>query len=391
MGNYIGKVTWCLPNVDFVKFDSRNEFNWTTNRYEARDYGHSIQIQAVSNAGEVRLSCEYEANGAVPQYMTITVINDLVQMTRHKVEAPSVGAPLSTPQIYLKSNCGSQVFQNSMNSPNTITNRMVSATIQNTFSAGYAIAASGDPPVQIPTSYLNNLDFQLVDANFFPIELLNPMYLTISVTPVPLDANNDLSQWVGRLPLNAQTPAEKAQSEAEAKAQAEAQAQAEAEAKEKAETQELAYQLVVQVLAPIAQQQMVQQQVAMAQLQLQQVKQGIVQNLLQEPDVLEFIKEMPEKKAIKFLDKLANDIIKQGAEEEDENDTPALTDGAPIEQPIEQPETVWSAEPTAAETPSWADFPPQEPQPETETVQEQAPQEPQMLWSLEDLPLSGQM
>jgi hypothetical protein len=326
------------------------------------------------------------AHGSLDLDITITVINDLVEITRHKLEAPSIGNPLSTPQMYLKSNCGVQVFQNSLLNPKTITNCMVSATIQNTFSAGYAITASGDAPVQIPTSYLNNLNFQLVDANFRAIQLLNPLYLTISVTPVPLDANNDLSQWNGHLPSDAATPAQKAQSDAETKAQAEAQAQADEEAKQKADIQQLAYQLVVQVLAPIAQQQMVQQQVVVAQLQLQQVKQGIVQNLLQEPDVLEFIQGMPKKKAIKFLNSLADDIIKQGAEEEeDENDTPAVTDGTPIEQPTDQPtDTVWSAEPTPGETPSWADFP------ETETVQEPTPQEPQMLYSLDDLPFGSQ-
>jgi hypothetical protein len=323
------------------------------------------------------------AHGSLDLYMTINVINDIMEVKRHKLEAPSVGNPLSTPQMYLKSNCGAQVFQNSLLNPEAIRNCMVSATIQNTFSAGYPISASGDAPVQIPTSYLNNLDFQLVDANFQSIQLLNPMYLTICVIPVPQDANNDLSQWVGHLPLDAPTPEQKAQTEAEEKTKAEAQAQAEEEAKQKADTEQLAYQLVVQVLAPIAQQQMVQQEVAMAQMQLEQVKQGIVQNLLQDQDVLAFIQTLPKNKVPKFIDKLADDIINQAVEEEEEkNETAEVPPTSETDPSAMSPQEIPPQPPVEA---------PATPDPNTEVVQETTPENFSEKPTLEDAPITGQM
>jgi hypothetical protein len=273
----------------------------------------------------------------------VHVINDLVHSVRQKIEAQAVGNPMSTPLLYLRSNCGNQVFQNSMVSPNSITNCMVSATIQNTFSAGYSIQAMGDAPIQIPTTYLNNLDFQLVDANFQPLRLLNPMYLTISTSPIAKDENNDLSQWNGRLPFNAPTPEQKAELDAKAKADAEAKEQAEAEAQAKEQMQATAFALVVQVLAPIAQEQVVQTQLALAQQQEQTIKQEVVKALLQEPDVIEFIWKMPKKDVIPFLDALTTQIIEQGTQEqqaeapaqEPTSEMATTEQATPIETPVE--------------------------------------------------------
>jgi hypothetical protein len=142
--NYCHDIVWHMPNQDFVKFvGTRIVFSVTNQRWEAEDYGHSIPLQAVSNAGSVVLSwwftsnSAYDANnGKKTLTMTINVINDLVAVSYYTVEAPSVGNPLSTPQLYLESNCGNQIYFNPVGNPNTTMNIQVSATLQNCFSPG---------------------------------------------------------------------------------------------------------------------------------------------------------------------------------------------------------------------------------------------------------------
>jgi hypothetical protein len=414
---YTKVLRWYLSDMNVVKFNGRfrNEVDWshafpgdTLPEYylfSADDVGQSVPLIALSEAGTANLLCECvsypnginEVDKEVRYIkMTITVINDLVTATRWKLEAPAVGNPLSTPQLYLMSNIGSQVYQNKLTTPDFITNAQVSATIQNTFSAGYSISASGDAPVQVSTASLNNLTFELVDANFSPIALLNPMYITISATPVPISANNDLSQFTGKMPKDAPTRAEKAQAEADAKVQADAQAQADAqtaeanaEAKRRADIQNLAFELIVQVLTPIAQQQMIEQQVAMAKMQEQQIKEGVAQHLLQDPTVQEFISTLPEHEVVPFVKKLVKQVIKQGVEQAQAEAPQPM--GVPTgqvitEQPIVQPPT---DQPAEAETQVPAETPiaqtivqpttdqPAEAQPETATI--------------DDLPISGQL
>jgi hypothetical protein len=381
-GRYQPETSFIYTHTVTVHDDYLNEDNEVVQLeqyfYSADDVGQSVPIIALSQVGETDLLCAYtvypdaeleSAGNATMSFvkvphdpqtrylkMHITVINDLTEKAKRKTEAPAVGNPLSTPQLYMVSNCGSQVFQNSLTYPDRLTNGQISASIQNSFSAGYSIAAAGDAPVQLPTLQLNNLNFQLVDANFKPVKLLNPMYLTICITPVSQDANNDLSQWAGHLPLNAPTRAEKAQSDADAKVQADAQAQADAEAKEKSDVQALAFHLVVQVLAPIVQQQMVEQQVAMAQMQEQQLKEGVVQSLLQDETVREFLETLPENQVVPFIKKLAKQVLKQGMTEE-QDDT----------QPIVEPTTDQQPPDASQQAP---------PQPETPTIDQEAIVEP---------------
>jgi hypothetical protein len=328
--------------------------------------------------------------------MTINVINDLVEVARPSIEAPAVGNPMSTPILYLKSNVGNQVFQNTTIHPDTINNLMVSATIQNTFSPGYSISAMGDAAVETSGTYLNNLNFQLVDANFQPVKLLSPMYLTISLTPIVQDANNDLSKWDGALPRDAPTPAQKAIADAEAQVQVEEQQKVEKKVKEKDELQELAYSLIVQVLSPLVQEQLqqqqmqqvaqiVQQEIANAKQEKQEVKQGIVQALLQDPDTLEMIEQLPEKEVGPFLNALVKEIMTQGMKEEPEQPaepTPDIAPDAPIAETVGVPE-YQPAPDQPTEAPAEA---PAEAPPEGEPVQDATPQP-----TLEDADISGIM
>jgi hypothetical protein len=98
------------------------------------------------------------------------------------------------------------MFKNSVTQPYQLTVAQVSAVINNTFSPGYPITATGDPAIRIPTGNLSNLSFELVDGNFKPLRLLNPLYLTLQVNPADPAPTEDISQWNGKLPKDAPTP-----------------------------------------------------------------------------------------------------------------------------------------------------------------------------------------
>jgi hypothetical protein len=259
--------------------------------------------------------------------MTINVINDLVEILRPKIEAPAVGNPLSTPQLYLKSNCGAQVLQNSMVTPDTITNCMVSATIQNSFSAGYSIQASGDAPVRIATANLSNLSFQLLDGNFRPLKLLNPLYLTMSVSPVPQDPGELAGMMI---PKNSPTSAQKAEQEVQAKKEQEAKEMAEAQEQQKVNTQNQAFQLMVQYFGPLVQQQqaIVAQQQEQAQLEQNKLA------LLQQPEVLQDLEGMSQADQPTYLDMMAQQMLQQQQQEQQQKEQ----EEAAAEEEEEQPE-----------------------------------------------------
>jgi hypothetical protein len=93
-----------------------------------------------------------------------------------------------------------------MSAPNKLEVAQVSAVINNTFSPAYPITAVGNGAVIIDTMNLSNLSFQLVDGNFKPLRLLNPMYLTLDVRPADILPYEDISQFNGKLPKDAPTP-----------------------------------------------------------------------------------------------------------------------------------------------------------------------------------------
>jgi hypothetical protein len=300
--NYISDVTWYLLSQNTVKFTG--DFGWSIshNRWEAVDNGLSVPIQACSNEDEEEIHCRFtaydmkeKASVIHEDSMIIKVLNDVLEIPRKKIEAPAVGNPLSTPQLYLKSNCGAQVFQNSMLKLDDLTNSMVSATIHNSFSAGYTIQASGDAPVKIGTALLSNLSFQLVDGNFQPLKLLNPMYLTLSVTPIPEDPK-ELEGMI--IPKTA--PERAAQKEAQAKADA------------ITKTQNDAYQALLQYFGPLVQQQQAQQQQAEQQQQVEQNKIELLQNL----DFLSALSDVPKAQQPSYLEQMAQQMLQQQMQEQ---------------------------------------------------------------------------
>jgi hypothetical protein len=55
---------------------------------------------------------------------------------------------------------------------------------------------------------LSNVSYRLVDANFKPVKLLNPMYLPIVVNPLTPNPNTDISMFNGKLPRDKPTQRE---------------------------------------------------------------------------------------------------------------------------------------------------------------------------------------
>jgi hypothetical protein len=216
-------------NISFQGASEQDDDGW----WHAVDNLHAVSIKAgncITGVGldgkpyYAKLYCKWEEQWdnvwtTHTDSLRFEVINDLIPIIRHKVEAPAVGNPMSTPQLYLMSNCGNQVYRNSVAEPDQLVNAMVSATMSNSFSPGYPILASGETVQRFPTSALANLSFWLVDGNFRPVKLLNPMYLTITVNPIEQDPSRDISQWNALLPINAPTPEQKAKAEQAQQAQ----------------------------------------------------------------------------------------------------------------------------------------------------------------------------
>jgi hypothetical protein len=231
-----------------------------------------------------------------------------------------------------------------MLTPKYITNAQVSATIANSFSAGYSISATGDASVQMPTTYLNNLSFRLVDSNFIPIKLLNPLYITISTTPVPISANNDISQWKGKMPSDAPTSEQKAKMDAEKKAQDEADAKAKAIEEENTATQQKAFQYLVQYLGPMVEQ---QKAIVAQQQQAQQLEENKLA-LLQQPEVLAGLEQLPEEEQPEYLNQMAEQMLQQQQQAQQEQQQDQIAEeGEQTEAPPVVPEVIafemWNA------------------------------------------------
>ena len=99
----------------------------------------------------------------------------------------TVGFMLSTPVLYLTSNLGQKAYLNNQRSGN-IQNSRVVMRINNSFSANYPIiAGNAEFQTVVPSGDLSNVEFVLVDANMVQIELLSPMYLSVSIRDGVID------------------------------------------------------------------------------------------------------------------------------------------------------------------------------------------------------------
>lgn len=101
----------------------------------------------------------------------------------YKFTPKSVGYTLSTPILYVVSNLGVKSYRNLSTSSSS---SRILMKLNNSYASNYPIVATnGDFMTTICSNDLSYVELSLVDANMHEIKLLNPMYLTINVSPIP--------------------------------------------------------------------------------------------------------------------------------------------------------------------------------------------------------------
>jgi hypothetical protein len=232
---------WEIPTTSkrFLKFTQ----GLTPEGY-GKDDGRSIIVQALRTAtteaeviakawkwhwkDEETKKEKVKDGDAVNVVFTLTILSDQIETQDWGVEAPYVGSSMSTNQLYLLTNCGNQLFKNSLDEPRRLDNFMVAAYMHNSFMAGGTLTGTGMQPITMSDCDLSKLEFRLVDCNYHPIKLTSPLYVTMKIEPAE-DPAQDISMWKGKLPKNLPTPQEKAQMEAQQQAQQEEEARKKAQ------------------------------------------------------------------------------------------------------------------------------------------------------------------
>lgn len=104
---------------------------------------------------------------------------------KYYLQIQSVGMFLSTPLLYLISNISDPSLRNATDNITSIQSCNTILRINNSFSPNIPIIANGDGSSSIiPSGCVSGAIFILVDANMKEIDLLNPMYITLTLTPV---------------------------------------------------------------------------------------------------------------------------------------------------------------------------------------------------------------
>jgi hypothetical protein len=209
-----------LPVVDYweIPEESKKHIRFSGAMNEAgngKDDSHTVSIRALHKPTPelVPASVEMHTTGGQVYIARVHVIGDQVEIVAQSIEAPRVGSSLSTPQLYLTTNCGGQVFKNDMTNPTVLDAVQIAAVFQNTFSPGMQLNGGGDITITLNDQDLSNIWFELVDSNFHPVKLNSPMQVSLKVEPAD-DPVTDIKGW--KLPKHAMTPQQKAQLEAEA-------------------------------------------------------------------------------------------------------------------------------------------------------------------------------
>lgn len=103
----------------------------------------------------------------------------------HKLQIKSVGYFLSTPILNLVSNIGDPSFRNNSDDLVNIQSCNTVLRINNSFSPNIPIVAAGNGFSSIvPSGCVSGSVFILVDANMHQIDLLNPMYITLTLEAI---------------------------------------------------------------------------------------------------------------------------------------------------------------------------------------------------------------
>ena len=103
----------------------------------------------------------------------------------YRLQMKSVGMYLSTPVLNLVSNIGDACYRNNSDDLVNIQSCNTVLRINNSFSPNIPIIAGGDGTVSIvPSGSVSGAVFILVDANMRQVDLLNPMYITLTLEAV---------------------------------------------------------------------------------------------------------------------------------------------------------------------------------------------------------------
>lgn len=103
----------------------------------------------------------------------------------HKLQINSVGYFLSTPILNLVSNIGDPSLRNNSDDIVNIQSCNTVLRINNSFSPNIPIVAAGNNYTSvIPSGCVSGAVFILVDANMHQVDLLNPMYITLTLEPI---------------------------------------------------------------------------------------------------------------------------------------------------------------------------------------------------------------
>ena len=100
----------------------------------------------------------------------------------------STGYEMCTPVLILLSNLGAATTLGDSKYPLNYKSCYVAMKFPNSMTPGQPLIASGtEAPITVQGTALSNIRLELVDFNFHPVELLSPLYATISVQPLPYD------------------------------------------------------------------------------------------------------------------------------------------------------------------------------------------------------------
>jgi hypothetical protein len=154
-----------------------------TNRYNLDPKNNYESLTFVRDHKEIRILCSLDFQNLTGSGPTSP---EKYQSGVHYHRAESVGYFNLTPVLYLLSNLGSTCYcnDNQDDNPNRtlLNSQQIVMRINNYFIDGLPIIANNIEFTSIiPSSSLTNCWFKLVDANFQPLKLLSPMYLSIVV------------------------------------------------------------------------------------------------------------------------------------------------------------------------------------------------------------------
>ena len=104
---------------------------------------------------------------------------------RYRLDIKSVGMYLSTPVLNLVSNIGDPALRNNSDDSLNLQSCNTILRINNAFTPTMPIVAGGDGSTSIvPSGYVSGAVFVLVDANMRQVDLLSPMYISLTLEPL---------------------------------------------------------------------------------------------------------------------------------------------------------------------------------------------------------------